>query len=257
MARIKEKKKVQLLQEGNQLAESSFDLSTLAQKTFDYLCFKINHDEDIVIRKNNDGDTWVQFNISGEYCQLLGVDYHDIYKNVKIAIRKLRETTIIIINKESKKEVVTGLINQMIFDNKDCFCEIQISQYLMPYIKNMTERYTTYDLKYLMSFDSKYAIRLYKLLKERYDCQIAGKDNRNVEEKKSNPAVFETEITLEELKDKFKFKYDDAYDVKRYVIEPAIKEINEKSDIIVKYKKVKSYGKTVFIFEVKLKDIID
>lgn len=58
-----------------------------------------------------------------------------------------------------------------------------------------------------MSLESKYAIRLYKIFKERYDKEIYLQDNRELEEKRYSPAILETDFELEEFVKMLGLKY--------------------------------------------------
>ncbi|MGM0497755.1 MAG: replication initiation protein [Bacteroidota bacterium] len=111
---------------------------------------------------------------------------------------------------------------------------IEISNKLKPYIialKGDKTPYTKYMIKIALSFSSKYTLRLYELLK-----RFEGKWI------KSNPDKPHKSEDLKELRDKLGIEennYKAFTDFEKRVLKPAKEEINNKSDIIIDYKKIK------------------
>lgn len=235
-----------IVREGQGLAEASYDLPAMCQKTFEYLCMKAN-DSDLVT-EDSYGDICLDFNVTGEYVDLLGRNPKGIYAEIRKVFEILTMCSVSFV-KENKILHTVSLVKELEHDpTGKNYARIQLSKHFKPYIRNA--EYDLTSVKKIMNFESKYAIRLYKLLKERYKRQ---------EEKKEKNTEFKTTVLLEELKDKFKLKYDNTTDVKRKVLEPAIREINEKTEMQLQYKKIKNkkYGNIVnvaYVFTVKKKE---
>ena len=107
---------------------------------------------------------------------------------------------------------------------------------MKPYLLQLKERYTQYELLYTLAMRSQYSIRIYELLKS-YECQ-RGK-------------IFD----IDELKKiLFAEKYKLFGDFKRKVLNIAMREINELSDISVTYgviKESRRFAKIEFIIKTK------
>lgn len=203
--KVKKKTTVIEVREGNELVEASFGLSSACLKTFDYICMLSNTRE---VKKNSDGDIWVDFDFK-QYTSLMHVDPQGYYKKVREVLTKLQQCTFIYID-SNKKLHITGLIKEAIYDTTDCFAKIQLSKNLIPFmcgLPNCSGNYTTYYLENIMSLESKYAIRLYKIFKEQYDKEIYLQDNRELEEKRYSPAILETDFELEEFVKMLGLKY--------------------------------------------------
>lgn len=102
-----------------------------------------------------------------------------------------------------------------------------MTQSLIKYFTGLTERYTYLEIQTLLSFSSIYSIRIFNLLKQ-------------YKQKKKT-------FNIEKLKEMLLItdKYKNFSDFKRYVIEPAIKDINEHSTMKVSYETDGAKGKKV------------
>lgn len=116
---------------------------------------------------------------------------------------------------------------------------LRLSDEIKPYVLELDKWFTQYQLKNILAFNSYYAIRLYEIIK----CE----DGKYRNEKET------LEFEIEDLRRFFdcEKKYSAFKDFRRRVIEVAIREINEKSDIYVEAAYKKS-GKAItsVVFEV-------
>lgn len=98
---------------------------------------------------------------------------------------------------------------------------LRLSDEIKPYVLELEKWFTQYQLKNILEFNSYYAIRLYELIK----CRDG--ENKNSQS--------ELEFTIDELRTFFdcEKKYSAFKDFRKNVIEIAVREINEKSDIWV------------------------
>ena len=107
------------------------------------------------------------------------------------------------------------------------------AQKIVPYLSMLKEQFTKYPLVSVSSMSSIYAVRLYELLKQW-------------------SAVGKREVNLDWLKQQLEIQneYQRMFDFKKYVIEPAITQINKHSDLQVSYTQRKT-GREVthFTFE--------
>lgn len=98
---------------------------------------------------------------------------------------------------------------------------LRLSDEIKPYVLELEKWFTQYQLKNILEFSSYYAIRLYELIK----CRDG--ENKNSQS--------ELEFSIDELRTFFdcEKKYQKISQFKEKVINIAVREINEKSDIWV------------------------
>lgn len=109
---------------------------------------------------------------------------------------------------------------------------------ILPYLSQLKGQFTRYKLEDIGKMSSIYAIRLYELL---IQWQSTGS----------------REIEIEWLKRQFQIEdgYERMFDFKKYVIDPAVKDINEHSNIAVEWTQRKTGRKvTHLIFTFALKE---
>ena len=100
---------------------------------------------------------------------------------------------------------------------------LRFSQDILPYLSELKGQFTKYELKHIGNMTSIYAIRLYELL-----MQWKGTGTRTVE--------------IEWLKQQFQLEgqYQAMKDFKKWVIDPAVKDINTHSDFEVSWTQKKT-----------------
>lgn len=117
---------------------------------------------------------------------------------------------------------------------------LRLSDELKTYVLELEKWFTQYQLKNILEFNSYYAIRLYEIIKCANGLKGGYEDT--------------LEFDLTELREYFdcETKYKLFADFKRKVIEIAVREINEKSDIWINpiYKK-SGRAITSIVFEIK------
>ena len=160
------------------------------------------------------------------------------YVQVQNAIRKISKRWMTLVDNEKELTEVAFVTKRTYFKQEGRFY-IEFHEDLIPYIANLKNRYTKYELVHIGAFTSTHTIRLYELMAQ----------YKNSREKSR-------EITIESLKDWLQIsdKYPELRDLKKRVLTPAINEINEKSDLLVSYEPVKRGRKiTALHFKIKVK----
>lgn len=128
---------------------------------------------------------------------------------------------------EEKEQWIVGHFLSSIEAMGDGSVELIFDPKLIKYFTGLTERYTYLEIQTLLTFSSIYSIRIFNLLKQH----------------KARTKTF----NIEKLKEMLLItnKYKNFSDFKRYVIEPAIKDINEHSTMKVSYETDGTRGKKV------------
>jgi hypothetical protein len=112
----------------------------------------------------------------------------------------------------------TPLFIKIADGDKVRFIKVEWSPYLAPFILEIRRGFTLYEVKTFLSLDSLYSKKLYRFLKK---LQKYGR----------------VEVPIEELR--FFLEVENEYpnfnDLERFVLKPAVEEINEKTDLFVEY----------------------
>ncbi|WP_427501815.1 replication initiation protein (plasmid) [Methylomonas sp. MED-D] len=164
------------------------------------------------------------------------------YRDLKKAAEKLYERSVIIDDPDPDNPQIcqrkTRWISSIDYVPGEGKLVLSFAVGIIPYLSQLSREFTQYKLKHVSRFESVYSIRLYELLVQW-------------------SSVGEREIEIEWLKRQFQVvdKYDRVVDLKKRVIDPAVKEINELSNLWVKYGQRKS-GRQVthFQFQFGVKD---
>jgi len=221
----------------NKVVEASYMLSLAEQRVL--LCCIAQIDSMAVLTE----DYRFEVTVAG-ITALVGVEKGScMYRDLKIASEKLYERSVIIENPYPDNPKITQLKTRWISsiyyipgEGKVVLC---FAAGIIPYLSQLSREFTQYKLTHVTRFESVYSIRLYELLAQWLSAGVR-------------------EIEIEWFKRQFQVddKYSRVVDLKKRVIKPAIKEINEYSNFWVTFEQRKR-GRTIthFIFEFGLKDI--
>lgn len=139
----------------NKLIEAKGKMTALEQKIFATLISKITiSDEDF--RK-------YEFNIR-QFIELSGSNETKIYNDIHTAARRLMNN---IITVETEKTVVTtALISFVETPKGQGVVKITFHPFLKPYLLDLKERFTQYQLKNVLKLKGSHSIKIYELLKQ-------------------------------------------------------------------------------------------
>ncbi len=162
------------------------------------------------------------------------------YKDMVLAAKRLLRRTIKIGDTESGVYGEAVWVTKYIVDDKDRTIEINFNEDVLPYLTSLQARFTKYKLKDVAKFRSVYSIRIYELLAQW-------------------KRVGYVEIELIKLRKILcvEKKYPAFSDLRKNVIEVAVNEISQHSNMDVTYG-YKKQGRTIvalqFRFESKTPD---
>ena len=209
------------------IQKTRYTLSAQEQKVLLYTISKI---------KPNDTTQEFSFNIKA-LCEICGIEYHSKnYLNFKETIKHLADKSFWIAQDE--KQILCRWYNKVIVNEKDLTVYLRLDETLLPYLTALKENYTSYILENVLVMKSKYSIRLYEILK-------------------SYANLKEYTITLETLKDRLQCAEYPVYNnFKVRVLDMAINEINNYTDIRVSYKPIRENRRIIALkFSIDLIDI--
>ena len=166
---------------------------------------------------------------ASDYASRFDVTKEAAYNALKNAVNNLfeRKFSFKEIHKDTNKEIVvkSRWVSRIAYVDDLATLEVTFAPDVVPLITRLEKHFTSYQLKQVAQLTSKYAIRLYEFL-------IAWRD------------VGKTPvISLSEFREKLGLdinEYQKMVNFKSRVLEPAIKQINELTDIHIKYEQYKT-----------------
>lgn len=166
-----------------------------------------------------------------------------VYGNIKNACKTLFERQFSyekVTSKGNVEKVTSRWVQSISYVDKEAIVRIKFSDDVTPLITNLERQFTKYNLEQISDLNSKYSVRLYEIL---ISWRSQGKTPM---------------LPLDEIRYRFGLmanEYKTINDFKKWVLELAIKEINEKTDIQVSYEQHKQGRKIVgFTFTFKVKN---
>lgn len=214
-----------LIVKHNYLIQARYKLSLNEQKIILYAISKIDKEQK---RLNV-----LKFEVK-EFTSLIGTT-EKRYEEIRKIVRSLRNKEIKIHTKDN--ELITGWLSSIELKKNSGIIELEFSEKLMPYLLQLKEQFTKYQLKNILYLKNKYSIRMYELLKQ-YE------------------KIGNREFKIQDLKEVIgcEGKYKDFRNFKKFVLDIVTKEINEYTDINISYHKITKGRKTVGIkFIIKYK----
>lgn len=218
------------------IQKSRFSLSLQQQKIVLYLISQITmFDEDFKL---------YEFSIV-EFCKVCGIDYESgkNYADLKAAIKEIADKSVWIRLANGKQTLVRWIEKPYIDDNSGLI-QIKLDADMKPYLLQLKENFTQYELLWTLNFKSKYTIRLYELVKSIHFHELE---------------IYQREFELEELRRMLGAEnYKNYQDFKSRVLNPAVEEVNSYSDKNVSYEPIKN-GRAVskIRLTVSTKDTLD
>ena len=162
------------------------------------------------------------------YANLAGTESHSVYKELADAALRLKRREVWITerpngNGNREQTLVTGWVQSIVYRKSEGRVELRFTKDMLPYLTQLTEQFTRYALADVAKMTSAHAIRLYELL-----CQWRDAGER--------------EVSVEWLRKAFQLadKYPLFYEFKRWVILPAVEQINEHSPLWLKWEQRKT-----------------
>lgn len=218
------------------IQKSRFDLTLQQQKMLLFLISQVDpYDEEFKV---------YEFSIQ-EFCRVCGIDVASgkNYQDVKQCIKDIADKSVWI-TLDGDEETLLRWIEKPYINNRSGLIRIRLDEDMKPYLLQLKENFTRYELIYTLYFKSKYSIRLYELCKSIH--------YRELEE-------YRRVFTVDELKKILGGEtYEQYRDFKRRVLDVAVNEINNYSDKIISYETIKK-GKAVVAIELAIqsKSVLD
>lgn len=214
VSKKKQNQKFYVVKANDLIRKTRYNLTTQQQKIVLFAISKI--------RPNDDIHQWYEIDIK-DICEACGIDMSDTgfyYKAIKADLLKL--TSRLWVQLPDKREVTVSWIADAQIIPLSGTVHIRFHEMMAPYLFELKNRYTQYQLEDVLVFRGKYAIRLYEILRS----YTTEKDIREGTER-------EVMMELEELRQLLAVEgYKDWRNFERRILKAAVEEINQYSDKI-------------------------
>jgi plasmid replication initiation protein len=211
------------------IQKSRHQMDLQEQKIILYMISKI---------KPSDKDFSEQIFSVAEFCKVIGADGDSggNYAYIKKTLKSLRDRSIWV-TLDDGSETTLAWINSVTINPRSGIVRLTLDDKMKPYLLDLQENFTQYSLLYTLAMRSQYSTRLYELLK-------------SYQFKKY--VIFDIDELRQLL---FAERWQRGNDMKRKVLDIAVKEINKLADIWVTYELVKEGRKfTEVRFDIVQKD---
>lgn len=236
---IIEERKGYLVVKANELIQKNrFELSLPEQKTIAFICSMIKPKS----LKEDELQLNYDFNIR-DYCKVVGIDYNSgtNYTDIKNILKKLSDRSMWL--DDGNGEVLVRWLAKVRTNKRSGLAKIELDRDLAPYLFDLGQRFTQYQLNNILAMKSAFSVRIYELMKS-YSFQKS--KTFDIDELKYL-------LMVENVKSYGNFK-----DFRIYVLEKAQQEINELTDINIYYEPIFKGRKVVKVkFRIEEKSVLE
>lgn len=221
--------KNEIVVQHNDLIEARYRLTLQEKRVMLWIISRIQYDD----------DEFISHKISiKDFADMIGVSSDHMYSDMEKITMKLVQRGISIRNRKENKLIQVTWLSSSVYHHNEGVVELKVSEHLMPYLLKLKNNFTQISLTDLIGLQSIYSVRIFELLKQK---EYIGKRIINLMDFKEFCGISDK-------------KYTSIHDLKRFVLDKACKEINQKTDIEVSYLMVKQGRKFIAVsFEVKNK----
>lgn len=205
----------------NHLVEASYRLTVTGQRVFLLVLAKINPLEALKSRYEVTAE---------EYARIYKISSKIAYRDLKEGLDELYDADIKLNDLSLKILTRRRIVDEAKYHYGEGKISISFPKKLRPFLSQLKNEYTQYRIGQVAGLKSSYSIRLFELL---------------IQFKKTGERI----ITVKKLRDWFRIekKYKRYADINKWVIKPAIEELNSKTSIEVNYKPIKKGRKIVML----------
>lgn len=224
-----------LVVKSNRLVEASYRLDIAEQRM---ILMAINNSRESGLGITADNFLTIR---ADEYAVMFDIDMNTAYDQLKSSAKTLFHRYVVLHGVDAKtgKESLTEArwVSAVTYVEGAGLIKLQFGGVIVPYITRLEGEFTSYKIKSIAKMTSTYAIRLYELLMQWKD---VGKRSVDLDELKNMLGVSK--------------EYPALFNFKARVLDVAVSQVNQFSDLDVRYENVK-FGRKVtgftFFFGVK------
>jgi len=223
--KMKKKQYANVIEMHNNIIEAQYKLSREQQLLLFKIVMEINNgnyeSSSTMITK-----TWEMYVLVTKLNIAETAKYLDIDKRtIRKVIQSLQKVIITHKDLDKKTKTDTQVIGKARYTEDESEAEIMVNDEMAKYLENLSANYTQLNLKEIVTLKSQYSIRIYQLARKL----------QNIKE----PRIKEITYTLEEFQKMIGSKYPTWQDLKKRVIEPSKREINNNTRVWIDFKPIK------------------
>ena len=203
-----------MVYKSNALVEAAYRLSVQEQRILLACISQVRRDETVT-------DEVLYSVRAADLAKMSGTAVEAAYSELKAAALRLKRREVRLTqepNGKGKKPkiMITGWVQTIFYIEGEGRVELRFTKDMLPYLTELTRQFTKYALADVAKMDSAYGIRLYELLMQ-WDSQG------------------QREIEIEQLREwlQLEGRYPSIKDFKKWVLDPAVAQINEHSPLQV------------------------
>lgn len=199
------------------IQKSRFNLTLQQQKIVLYLISQIE--------RNDKEFKLYSFSIQ-QFCKVCGINYTSgkNYNDLKEALKEIAQK-VLWIKLPNGKETTVRWIEKAYIDRNTGTIEIRLDEDMKPYLLQLRDNFTQYELVWTLQFNSKYSIRLYELIKSIHYHDLDPYERTYDIDELKRLLDAETYKTYQHFKDR--------------ALQVAVDEINSTSDKLVSFVPIK------------------
>jgi len=223
-----------LVKKDNQLVFARYKLSELSIKVLSTIIS--------MIRKDDEDFKRYEISVS-DYKELVGSVSNSMHQDIYDIGKELMSKPMKIPRKDNGF-LILNWIASLEYEPEVGILGFRVSPDLKPYLIELSGGFLKYELKNILALKSPYVIRLYELLRHEYNKVNGYTGNK----------VVSYEIELDELRKLFEIPASYAYkDIRIRILDKAVKQFAEKTDITIKYEEHKR-GRKVHKIEFTIRE---
>lgn len=215
---IDQQRKMLVVKSNDFIRRGRFNLSLTEQRIVLYIISKI--------RPGSESFDVVTFEIR-DFCEVCGIQYDANLTQIKEAIKTLADKSMWFLADGGKKETLVRWIEKPYLDVNSGTVRIRLDRDLIPYLLNVRDNYTQYELISILALHSKYSIKLFEWLK-------------------SYASMGSVLVSVSDVRDYLQTgdRYPQIKDFNKFVLSRAVDDINAYTGLEVEYRPIKS-GKCI------------
>lgn len=210
-----------LIVKSNSLVQASYRLTMNEQRLILTCISQIRRDEPITDQ--------MMYSISAsEFAKICGISPKTAYRELKSSALTLKRREVRITQEPNgvgrhKETLIAGWVQSIKYSGEEGLVRLRFNHDILPYLSEITRCHTSYKLKNVVRMSSSYGVRIYELILQ---WKSSGK----------------REVSVEWLRDALQLdkKYKAIKDFKKYVIEPAVSDINKETDLWITWEQRKT-----------------